>query len=55
MKKWYNSKTIWIAVIQALAGIVAAFVYQYPEIGLLLVVKSGVDITLRLITEMPVK
>lgn len=55
MKNWYTSKTIWIAIIQAAASVVLAFQGVYPEISALLVVKSALDIALRLITSELIK
>ena len=50
MKSLLQSKTFWLAVIQALIGIVAVFATTYPSIGGLLVAKSVLDIVLRMVT-----
>ena len=51
MKKWYQSKIIWIAVIQAVIAIVALFISAIPEwAGQLLLAKSVLDIVLRAVT-----
>jgi len=53
MKKWYQSKTIILAVAQGLIGLVVAFESVYPElssIGLIVIFKSLVDIVLRMNT-----
>jgi len=55
IKQWWQSKTIQIAMIQAIIGIVVAFTSQYPEMGGLLMVKSVLDIILRTLTTEPVK
>lgn len=55
IKDWYKSKTVWVAVLQAVAGIVVAFVAEYPEVGGILVLKSSLDILLRVITSEPLK
>lgn len=57
MKPWYQSKTIWLAVIQGALGVLAAVTATNPDvatIGSFAVVKSVLDIVLRLITETPV-
>lgn len=51
MKKWYQSKTIWIAILQAIAGIFVAFSLEYPTAGWLLTAKSIVDILIRISTD----
>lgn len=51
MKKWYLSKTLWLAFLQAAAGILAAFILQFPEVALLLTGKSVVDVVLRFVTQ----
>ena len=56
-KRWYQSKTIRIAIIQALIGIVTAFVSSYPElqaVGIVAVIKSFLDIALRYVTNAPI-
>ena len=53
-KKWYQSKMIWLAVVQGIAGIVTAVATEFPEIGGLAVVKSVMDIALRAVTKSPV-
>jgi hypothetical protein len=52
-KRWYRSKTIRIAIVQALVGIFAAFLSAYPEIqavGIIAIVKSFLDIALRYVS-----
>jgi len=48
------SKTVWLAVIQAISGIAVAVLTQQGMLGGVLVVKSVVDIILRLITTDPI-
>ena len=50
MKSLLQSKTFWVAVLQALAGIVAVFYSSYPAVGELLVAKSALDVILRVVT-----
>jgi len=54
-KKWYKSRTILLALLQSVAGLVAVFATEYPEFGLLLQVKSVLDVALRLSTELKLK
>lgn len=54
MKIWYKSKVVWLAIIQAIIGVVVVLGTQYPEIGYVAIGKSVLDILLRLITELPV-
>jgi hypothetical protein len=49
-KALVQSKTFWIAVLQALLGAATVFNTAYPEVGLLLLVKSALDIVLRIYT-----
>jgi hypothetical protein len=53
-KPWYASLTLWIAVAQGVAGILAVLLMQHPEIGMLVVAKSIVDIFIRLSTSQPI-
>lgn len=55
LKDWYKSKTIWVAILQGVAGLVVAFSTEYPEAGGLLLVKSLVDFGLRMFTNKAVK
>lgn len=54
MKKWYQSKTVWIAILQSTAGIIAAFITQHPEIAYLVTGKSIIDVLIRVVTEVKV-
>jgi len=55
-KPWYLSKTIWIAVIQGVIGVLASLSTS-PDIhivGYIAIAKSGLDILLRALTSEPV-
>lgn len=54
MKSLLNSKTFWVAVIQAVAGVVVVALTQLDLVGYVAVFKSFVDIILRLITTEPI-
>ena len=52
-KKWYQSKTIQIAIIQAIIGLVVAIEAANPEmkaIGTVAIVKASLDAALRIIS-----
>lgn len=54
MKEWYKSRTLWLAVIQGIAGIVIAWQVEFPVAdlgGYTLILKSMIDILLRLKTD----
>ena len=53
-KKWYTSKTLWIAVIQGLAGVVAIVATDYPQLGSIAIAKSILDLLLRMVTDKPI-
>lgn len=50
MKSFLKSKTIWLAVLQGIAGVVTVSITQYPTVGELLVLKSVLDIAVRFMT-----
>lgn len=55
-KNWYQSKTIWLAVLQGVIGVIVAVTTEYPElatVGWLVLVKSGLDVAIRLMTDKP--
>lgn len=54
MKQWYLSKTIWLAVLQGVIGVVVAIGTQIPDVGWWMIAKSVLDILLRAITTDPV-
>lgn len=51
MKSILQSKTFWVAVLQAAVGVVVVFATVYPAVGGILVAKSVLDIVLRVFTE----
>lgn len=55
MKKWYQSKTILLAIGQAIAGLVIVFETHYGAVGVVLIVKAAVDAALRIITAFPIE
>jgi uncharacterized membrane protein len=50
MKDWYKSKTIWIAIIQAIIGVLVVIETQYPGVGFIVLFKSVLDTFLRVAT-----
>lgn len=54
MKSIFKSKVFWIAVLQAALGAAVIFSSAYPEVGGLLILKSVLDIVLRIVTTQPV-
>lgn len=55
MKSLLKSKTFWIAVLQAVAGIAVVFSTAYPQIGGLILAKSILDVILRVVTTTTIK
>lgn len=56
-KKWYQSRVIWMAVGQAVVGIIVAFESQDPSfkaLGIGAMAKSLLDVMLRLSTYMEI-
>ena len=54
-KKWWKSKTIIIAVLQAVVGIIAAFIVQFPGLAYLITSKSIIDVIIRVVTNTKVE
>ncbi len=54
MKNLFSSKTFYLAVLQALAGIIVVIQTNYPTIGWVVIAKSIIDIILRTLTGTPV-
>jgi len=54
MKKMRFSRTLWLALAQGIAGVLAVAITDYPEIGWLAIVKSGIDFWLRYTTTQPI-
>ena len=50
MKSLFSSKTFWLAVVQAVAGVVVVALTELDMVGYVAVFKSFVDVVLRLIT-----
>lgn len=50
-KSFVYSKTFWLATIQALIAIIAIFATAYPQVGELLLIKSILDVLLRVGTD----
>lgn len=55
MKKWYQSKQIWYAIISGSAIVVTALATNYPEVALFGVLNTAIQIALRLITTEPIR
>jgi uncharacterized membrane protein len=55
MKSIFESKVFWLAVAQAVVGVLVVFTSAFPEVGGLVIAKSVADIVLRLITVEPAK
>lgn len=53
-KALLSSKTFWVAVIQAVSGIVIVALTELDLVGYVAMFKSVVDIVLRLVTSDPV-
>lgn len=54
MKSLFSSKTFWLASLQGLIAIVVIFQGAYPAMGALMILKSVLDISLRIATTQPV-
>lgn len=55
MKSIFKSKTFWIAFAQSVVGALAIFSEVYPEVGLLLMAKSVLDVVIRIYTTQGVR
>jgi hypothetical protein len=53
-KSLIQSKTFWIACAQAAFGILVVFGSTYPTVGWIVLVKSGLDMILRIYTTQPI-
>jgi len=56
-KSIFKSRTFWLACLQAAIGIVVIVTTQYPElqtVGEIAILKSVLDMVLRLVTAQPV-
>jgi hypothetical protein len=54
MKGLLQSKTFWLALVQAVAGVIVVFSTSFPQVGWLVIAKSVVDVILRVYTSQPV-
>ena len=54
MKSLFSSKVFWVAVIQAVVGVVVVSLTQLDMVGYVAIVKSIADVILRLVTTEPV-
>ncbi len=52
--KLLQSRTVWLALAQAVAGVITAAVAANPALGWLVIAKSVVDIWLRALTTEPI-
>ena len=58
MKKWYTSKTMWIAIVQAVLGTVMMMISQevaFNALGAMMIAKSAIDAGMRFITNQPIQ
>ena len=54
MKKVYQSKTVWKAIIIGVAGVTVAVLTELDLLGYVMIVNAGLDIILRSITTEPI-
>lgn len=57
VKKWYKSNTVQVAIIQAILGLLTAFLADNPalkDVGYIALVKSILDFLLRSKTSTPI-
>jgi len=54
-KKIWESRTFWLALIQGVLGAVAVAMNLYPEVGALLILKTFLDVALRVYTSQEIK
>lgn len=55
MKHLLKSKTFWVATLQGVIGIIAVVQLEMPELGTVAIIKSILDIGLRILTKEEVK
>lgn len=53
-KSLFSSKTFWVAFIQAAIAVIVIFQGAYPQVGALLILKSALDVGLRIYTSKPI-
>ena len=52
-KQLWQSRTLWVAILQGALGIVMVLQLERPELGGLLLLKSALDMLLRALTTKP--
>ena len=53
-KTFFQSKTMWLAILQAAVAVVVVFESYYPGVGVLLLLKSALDVIVRFYTTQPI-
>jgi len=53
-KVWYQSKVVWLAIIQGVIGIFMVLETQLGSVGWVLLGKSILDVILRTVTNLPI-
>jgi hypothetical protein len=51
---WWKSKTIILAILQAIVGVLVVVLTQYPGVGVIAIVKSAIDVLIRVMTDTPI-
>ena len=54
-KSWLASKTVWIAILQAIGGVLIVVYTENPTFGWAMLSKSVVDVFIRALTTEPLK
>ena len=54
-KAIFTSKTFWVAILQGVLGVLVVVGTSAPELGWVVILKSIIDIGLRMLTTEPVK
>ena len=49
-KKWYQSKTLWYAILTGMAGVISQLLVIYPELGQLVTLNAIIVGLLRFVT-----
>ena len=55
VKSIFQSRTVWVAVLQGVIGVVVVLATQLPELGWIAIAKSLLDFALRYVTTTAVK
>lgn len=55
IKNWWTSRTILLAIVTGIIGVMMAFSQQYPDIGIFVTIVAGLNILLRFLTTVPIK